>query len=71
MVNNTSKLGRKRTDSAYTDLLALKRSGLSSAKVAASLTEAVVNSLLNQLKEEFPNASDEYYLNKLRAILFM
>lgn len=66
-----SKQRKKQTDPIYTDILALERSGLSSIEVAVSLTKSVVNLILSQLKKDYPELSNEEYLNKLRQILFL
>lgn len=56
-------------DAVYTDIKSLELHLITSTKVAASLTKAVVKDLIHQVREENPDASKEEILAKVREIM--
>ena len=56
-------------DSAYYAIKSLELSQTSSIKVAASMTTSVVKNVIRQVKEDYPEASKDELLIKVREIL--
>jgi len=56
-------------NSAYYAIKSLELSQTSSIKVAASMTTSVVKNVIRQVKEDYPEASRDELLIKVREIL--
>lgn len=59
----------RNNNAAYFAVKSLELSQISSAKVAASMTTAIVKNVIRQEKEEHPEASKEELLSRVREIL--
>ncbi len=56
-------------DAIYYDILSLERTGVSSIKVAASMTTSVIQNLLSEIEKENPHASKKEILVLIREIM--
>ena len=56
-------------DAIYYDIISLERTGISSIKIAASMTTSIIQNLLSEIKKENPHASKEESLKMIREIM--
>ena len=56
-------------DAIYYDILSLERTGVSSIKVAASMTTSIIQNLLSEIEKENPHASKKEILVLIREIM--
>ena len=59
----------RNNDAAYYAIKSLELSQVSSARVAASMTTSIIENVIRQVKEEYPEASKDELLTKIREIL--